>query len=553
MVIRILRLIRKKIIERFTRPVSIGESEFVAMNRPFWKTPSNVSMDGSRILVYVAGDYITSIIEAMVVAKKISERYGYPIDVLDIDDMKYRLTREVYESFSIQGYADWNISLLKKICILFHAFQVWRNWKSVDDILKWETDGIPMGEELYDTLIVYRSQEYTVENIKLSHIKAVYAFCKNIYIAKHLFSANAPYSVFVFSDCDYERTPFAKYAMQSKCIVYQSCLGRIVQHKPIKGLKVRFPGQITHERYNMYRYSTTKEELDNYLVKHFAGVAKADLDRTAFYGKKQYSKEALCELAGVDVDDTRKFVVVAAHAFSDRPHLADDTIYRDYYQWLIETLSILEETEDIIVFVKEHPSAKNYGEKGSITPLVKKYGWKNINTLPDDFSTYSIFHFFDYVVTCNGTIGLEATTFGLPVFTAGKGYYAGFGIDINSSTKEEYENRLRYITRYKRRPQVLQDRAKMLLYILGQSASEYTLPMIPQDRFRGVVDENDNEKYRYRYINDHLKNCKDIKGRYYAHLLDDIIIFDDSVGSEYNEESTLHKREKISERASKEE
>ena len=156
MVIRILRLIRKKIIERFTRPVSIGESEFVAMNRPFWKTPSNVSMDGSRILVYVAGDYITSIIEAMVVAKKISERYGYPIDVLDIDDMKYRLTREVYESFSIQGYADWNISLLKKICILFHAFQVWRNWKSVDDILKWETDGIPMGEELYDTLIVYR-------------------------------------------------------------------------------------------------------------------------------------------------------------------------------------------------------------------------------------------------------------------------------------------------------------------------------------------------------------------------------------------------------------
>ncbi len=62
-----------------------------------------------------------------------------------------------------------------------------------------------------------------------------------------------------------------------------------------------------------------------------------------------------------------------------------------------------------------------------------------------DISTYSLFAFTDYCITVRGTIGIEAPCFVIPVFTAGTGRYSGLGFTNDSSSREEYLEKMRTI------------------------------------------------------------------------------------------------------------
>jgi hypothetical protein len=65
---------------------------------------------------------------------------------------------------------------------------------------------------------------------------------------------------------------------------------------------------------------------------------------------------------------------------------------------------------------------------------------------PDsEISTRSIFGVTDYGITIRGSVGFELPCFGVPVLTAGTGFYAGRGFTIDSATRAEYLERLRTI------------------------------------------------------------------------------------------------------------
>lgn len=534
MIRRIGRFISRNIKKRLCKPKSIGEEEFAFRNAPFWQNANGEKNADKRILVYVAGNYITPVLETMLFAKKLSEVRGLSIDVFGVGNINHNPICNVYRSFQIHDIYGSNLTVLEKAKILYRAVQIWRTWKEGKDILPMRYDDIPIGEELYDTILSHWREAYTVDKIEWKYIYDAYLFCKNMYIAKRLFCSKK-YGVFIFSDGDYINASFVKFAAKYGVEIYQTSVGRVLFHKALKNFTLPYSSQITPHMYESCRSMVSKDVIDQYLAVRFRGEAKADYDRQAFLGKREYSKEELCKLSGIPIGTDMKLVVVAAHAFSDRPHSGDIMVYQDYYQWLVETLKILDQVEDIVVFVKEHPSALLYGEKGSISHLVKQYGWSQIHTLPEDFHTYSIFSYFDYVVTCKGTIGLEAASFGIPVFTAGQGYYYGFGVDINSTTTTEYEGRLRNIKSYGRRPDTVRERAKVLLYLMGQITPPYAPPIIPADRFRADVDQLRSEEYQYTYINERLKEGKSIKEGYYERILEDIIVFDETVGTVYED------------------
>ena len=65
---------------------------------------------------------------------------------------------------------------------------------------------------------------------------------------------------------------------------------------------------------------------------------------------------------------------------------------------------------------------------------------------PDfEYSTHSFFPITDYCLTVRGTIGMEMPCYGIPTFTGGTGRYSGLGFTIDSSSREDYLNKLRSI------------------------------------------------------------------------------------------------------------
>jgi hypothetical protein len=62
-----------------------------------------------------------------------------------------------------------------------------------------------------------------------------------------------------------------------------------------------------------------------------------------------------------------------------------------------------------------------------------------------EISTRSIFRLTDYGITIRGSVGFELPCFGVPVLTAGTGFYSGRGFTVDSATPDEYLERLRTI------------------------------------------------------------------------------------------------------------
>jgi hypothetical protein len=53
-------------------------------------------------------------------------------------------------------------------------------------------------------------------------------------------------------------------------------------------------------------------------------------------------------------------------------------------------------------------------------------------------NTQSLFPVVDYVLTVNGTVGMEFPCYGIPAILAGTGRYDGLGFTVDPATKAEY-------------------------------------------------------------------------------------------------------------------
>lgn len=130
-----------------------------------------------------------------------------------------------------------------------------------------------------------------------------------------------------------------------------------------------------------------------------------------------------------------------------------EDLFRDFGDWLRETLIAASENNKVIWLLKLHPAntwkMQNEGASGSaadykiINSLFKSLP-ENIIVIEPDFkvSTLNLFKIIDYGVTVRGTIGMELPCFGIPVITAGTGRYSGLGFTIDSKSKEEYLKKL---------------------------------------------------------------------------------------------------------------
>lgn len=171
------------------------------------------------------------------------------------------------------------------------------------------------------------------------------------------------------------------------------------------------------------------------------------------YNKRVKSPQEVRQQLGLD--PAKKTAVIFSHVLWDATFFFGVNLFDDYEQWLIETVKAACENVQLNWVVKIHPDyvwkLKMLGGGQARDHLAVQ---ANVGALPKhvtvlhpdtDLSTGSLFEVMDYCLTVRGTIGIEASCFGIPVLTAGTGRYAGLGFTIDSDSPAEYLQRLRHL------------------------------------------------------------------------------------------------------------
>lgn len=529
----LFKKILRKINSKLKREKYLQEElDFISLNKKFWEKKVYTDKDNPKILVEVSGNILRPIITAMFLAKKLEETEKKQIVVSLFAPVKsVRSKSEVYKSFNVNEFFCNNSTSLKNKCRAFYdAVKVFLSVNNGKDILNLTYLDCNVGEDLYDGILRGNSKICTVEYLSILDIYRVYKLFLKMRIYNNFFMREKIDSV-IYTDLDYApECALTKICIKHKVTMYYAGAGKYIKFntKKILGYKLKNVGSpIKKEWLKFLNDNTNIEKANEYIEKRFRGEAIWQYDKEAFVDKKIYTKKELFSLFDIKIND-RKNVFIAAHIFSDIAHYGFGMIYQDYYVWLCETMRILEQNKNINIFLKVHPSYQRYGEGGVIEKILKKLDIKHIHLLPLDFSTASIKELADYIVTCQGTMGLEMSCFGIPAFTASKGYYYGFDIDINSSTKEEYEERLTNIEKYSRLSIEKQEKAKMLLYFIFRKK---------ENDFPTVLNNNSKEVFDYKYweypflqqykeIIEKLRMGISMKDDYYDKILEKIVEMD---------------------------
>lgn len=153
------------------------------------------------------------------------------------------------------------------------------------------------------------------------------------------------------------------------------------------------------------------------------------------------------------LDPRRKTAVIFPHIVWDATLFWGTDLFNNYEDWLVETVRAACLNPRVNWIIKIHPAhiAKSAmerydGEPAELTAIRRRVGPlpPHVQVIPPetDINTFSLFGLMDYCLTVRGTVGIEATSFGIPVLTAGTGRYDHRGFTADFDTREDYLARL---------------------------------------------------------------------------------------------------------------
>jgi hypothetical protein len=156
------------------------------------------------------------------------------------------------------------------------------------------------------------------------------------------------------------------------------------------------------------------------------------------------------------LDPERRTAVLYSHILWDANMFYGEDLFADQEEWFVETVREAAANPQVNWIVKLHPAnvwkLRREGIEGvrdeetAIREAIGELPPHVAIVRPDsDISTRSIFGVTDYGITIRGSVGFELPCFGVPVLTAGTGFYSGRGFTIDSRSPGEYLERLRTI------------------------------------------------------------------------------------------------------------
>jgi len=159
--------------------------------------------------------------------------------------------------------------------------------------------------------------------------------------------------------------------------------------------------------------------------------------------KKRDQKVTRREICENNNWDSKKTIVsVFSSNWFDFPHTYGMKNFLNFKDWIDLTLEIAKERKDINWIFKGHPVDEWYGGV-TLEDLVSVSGAENITFANKTWNGVALMDAVDGIVTCHGTVGIEAPSRGIPVLNADKSFYEKLGFTTASSSREEYVRNLK--------------------------------------------------------------------------------------------------------------
>ena len=251
-------------------------------------------------------------------------------------------------------------------------------------------------------------------------------------------------------------------------------------------------------------------------INRYDSNSKSDIRRLQSGKSIKQKKDIELQLG---LDPNKKTAIIFSHIAWDAAFFYGESIFDDFEDWLYETVKfVAKNCTDINWIVKIHPfnSFKLQREKVQSTSEMRLL--EPLFPIPDhikilqpdtDINTKSFFNLADYVLTVNGTVGMEFPCFGVPVILAGTGRYNGFGFTYEPKNRVEYFKKLKNLSSLPRLDSKQIELARKHFYFLikgKQISFEDVAPMEILKLHEAQNDLHDN-------IQINVKNLKDFNSK----------------------------------------
>lgn len=196
-------------------------------------------------------------------------------------------------------------------------------------------------------------------------------------------------------------------------------------------------------RENCLLQEDEEKELEGFLNPRFYGTASIFKEFNYFDDSKNIAEHLNLK----NSLDNNKNVILLPNIFWDVGLQDCHTIFNSVVDWVVETAKLFANSNNINLFIKPHPgetldsSSSLKGIKDFVIEAFPELP-RNIKFIDPEMrlNTYDLIECMDYVITYNGTIGLEAMLKGIPVITAAKAPYSGLGLSNDPASQADYED-----------------------------------------------------------------------------------------------------------------
>ncbi len=490
------------------RDLSGGERDFVEQNRLFWQEiyGRDGNRDGAYTLIEVGGNaYILHYIAA--IGRMASQSQGTkPLAMVVAPSILDSAKIEILRSYGIRDYVNvrsWRFGLFLLLSYWL-AWRTYRKMSSPDDLLRFKIDGIEFGDILYDKIL--HDGYSTVSAVD----ERVHAKLQTFYLNRFIFKATMrKYRIrraILSHSTGLRSGVWMRYLLNRGVeVIYCRCVAMTNIRKYRHIDEARIDPVRPEAKYVDYMLGKELDRVmalaDEYLERRFyQGAHELDISFTfdprnrTFLGREEFAQQ-------YGLDPSKKNAFVMLHAFRDDPHAygVDSIVYRDYYEWFINTLRVARTVESVNWIFKEHPSAVYYPTLDlDLSDIFGRVTEPNIVFLDRnaDFNARSLQFVADAVVTCIGTAGLEYAALGIPCILGAESHYSGFGFTIVEKTREQYERRLREIDRLPGLTDEQMRIAKIIMYFELSMAMNTPFFLMPSyDEYEKILRVNQKQFY----------------------------------------------------------